>query len=73
MDIAHRFGSKVRYEREAKGLSQESLAERAKLHRTYIGAVERGQRNITLRSADKIAVALKIPLSSLVSDFKNDH
>ena len=46
--------------RKAKGLSQESLAEKANLDRTYISGVERGIRNITLKSLDKIIYALDI-------------
>lgn len=60
------FGSNVRRERESKGLSQEQLANLSGLHRTYIGAVERGQRNITLVNAQKIASALGKSLMDLV-------
>ena len=64
--ITRVFGSNVRRERESKGLSQEQLANLSGLHRTYIGAVERGQRNITLVNAQKIASALGKPLTDLV-------
>lgn len=62
MDITQLFGQNVRHFRTLKNLSQEGLAELCDLHRTYIGAVERGQRNITLINAEKIANALNQPL-----------
>ncbi len=60
------FGSRVRALRESSGLSQEKLAECAELHRTYIGMIERAEKNITLINAEKIARALNVPLSSLL-------
>ena len=62
MDITHFFGLKVRKSRNEKKLSQEELAHICELHRTYIGSIERGERNITLKNADKIAKALEKPL-----------
>ncbi len=64
-DIKRRFGIKVRQMRLEKGLSQESFADRCGLHRTYIGAVERGERNISIENIEKIAKALGVPISSL--------
>lgn len=64
------FGRKLQELRKAKNLSQEKLAEFADLHRTYIGMIERGEKNITLLNLDKIAKALKINLSNLM-DFQN--
>ncbi len=64
-DPRHEFGSRVRALRRAHGWSQEQLADRAALHRTYIGSVERGERNISLVNMEKIAAALGIPLSDL--------
>lgn len=52
------FGEKVREERKKKGLSQEQLAEKAGVHRTYIGMIERAEKNITLENIEKIAKAL---------------
>lgn len=52
------FGLQVRRLREAAGLSQEALADVAQLHRTYIGGVERGERNISLVNIVKISKAL---------------
>ncbi|WP_027156697.1 helix-turn-helix domain-containing protein [Methylobacter luteus] len=69
MSITHVFGSNLKKHRIAAGISQEKLAEICGLHRTYIGAVERGERNITLINAEKIAQALQIDLAELVTDF----
>lgn len=62
-DILKLFGDRVREIRKAQGLSQEELAERADLHNTYIGGVERGERNLSLKSIEKIAQALKTPIN----------
>lgn len=64
MTITKYFGQKVRHFRTLKNLSQEELADLCGLHRTYIGSVERGERNITLINAEKIAYALEEPLAS---------
>lgn len=58
-------GSHIRSLRKARGLSQEQLAERASLHYTLIGAVERGERNITLENLAKIAKGLRLPLREI--------
>ena len=60
------FGRNVRALREAAGLSQEALAERADLHRTYEGGVERGERNISLENIVRLAVALDVSASDLM-------
>ena len=60
------FGNRVRATREAMGLSQEGLAERAGLHWTYIGQVERGQRNLSLHNILKIASGLGVDAGELV-------
>lgn len=57
------FGQKVREERVRQGLSQEELAARAGVHRTYIGMIERAEKNITLESIEKIATALNIRIA----------
>lgn len=62
-----RFGNKVREERLKLGLSQEALAEKAGVHRTYIGMIERAEKNITLENIEKIAKALGISLKDLFS------
>ena len=58
------FGNKVRKERMKLGLSQEELAERAGVHRTYIGMIERAEKNATIESIEKIAKALKISIAN---------
>lgn len=55
----------IRLKRKDLGLSQEELADLCELHRTYIGAVERGERNITVNTLAKIAESLKIPIQNL--------
>lgn len=59
------FGDKVREIRKEKGLSQEQLAYKADLHRTYIGMIERAEKNITLTSIEKIANALDVDITKL--------
>lgn len=62
-EILIKFGNKVREERAKLGLSQEELATRAGVHRTYIGMIERAEKNITLENIEKIAKALKISIA----------
>lgn len=59
------FGKKLRELRHKANLSQEELGFRAGIHRTYIGAIERGEQNISVDNIDKLAKALKIPVSDL--------
>jgi transcriptional regulator with XRE-family HTH domain len=63
--ILKRFGQKVRAVRKMKNLSQEALADRSELDRTYIGGVERGERNISLINIEKIAKALEVDMKDL--------
>lgn len=65
------LGNAIREKRLAHSLSQEQLAEKAKLHRTYIGMVERAERNITILNLLKICQALDITLSELLN-FQGD-
>lgn len=62
-----KFGHKVREERLKQGLSQEELAARARVHRTYIGMIERAEKNITLENIEKIATALKLKINDLLT------
>ena len=63
--LAKILGRRIRNYRTGLGLSQEKLAELAGCHPTYIGQLERGEKNATLESIDKIACSLNIPLSTL--------
>lgn len=63
--IQQRFGARLRVLRKSKSLSQEALALASELDRTYIGGVERGERNISLVNIYKIASALRIPAKDL--------
>lgn len=66
--ILVKFGKKLREERLRKGISQEKLAEIAGLHRTYIGMLERAEKNITLINIYKIGKALGLNISDLFHD-----
>ncbi|MEZ5347354.1 MAG: helix-turn-helix transcriptional regulator [Pyrinomonadaceae bacterium] len=66
--ILKKFGSQIRLERLKLGLSQEDLAAKADVHRTYIGMIERGEKNITLISIEKVVKALNKTLAEI---FKN--
>ena len=68
MDICKKFGTRVRELRIAQGLSQEVLAQKAGLHRTYIGGIERGERNVSLINIEKIANVFDISMASLMGD-----
>lgn len=66
-DFGERFGSVVRKSREARGWSQERLAGRAELNRSYMGEIERATAMPSLATAAKLAQALEVPLSELIS------
>lgn len=66
------FGARVRARRKELGLSQEALADTCELHWTYIGQVERGQRNLSLHNIIRIAEALGINPGDLVSQLSLD-
>ena len=65
MSIAKIIGDRIRAYRNQKGWSQEYLAEKADVHHTYIGQLERGEKNATIESISKIAGTLGVSLSSL--------
>lgn len=64
-ELIRQIGQRIRNYRVQKGFSQERLAELSGCHPTYIGQIERGEKNATLESIEKISSALKIPLSTL--------
>lgn len=64
--LLNKFGDKVREERLKRGLSQEELAGKAGVHRTYIGMIERGEKNITLTNIKKVANALNLKIDQLL-------
>jgi transcriptional regulator with XRE-family HTH domain len=64
-DIRERFGYAVKVRREELGLTQEDLAEKASLHRTYLSDIERGTRNVSLINIEHIAKALSLAISEL--------
>jgi len=66
------FGLRVRKFRSQRGFSQEGLAEKTGIHRTYIGGIERGERNPTLLMIHRIAEALGISLAQLFADEEED-
>ena len=65
-DVSIRFGEKLRRLRTEREISQEELAARAELHRTYVSSVERGLRNVTIETIEKLALALKLPMCDLM-------
>lgn len=72
-DLAKIIGQRIRSYRTQLGLSQEKLAELAGCHPTYIGQLERGEKNATLESIDKIASSLKISLSKLFENLGGEN
>jgi transcriptional regulator with XRE-family HTH domain len=67
-DLQRTLGKNLRAFREAEGVSQEAFADVLGVHRTYMGALERGERNVSLQSVEKIAGKLKIEPLLLLSD-----
>lgn len=65
INILARFGKRIRELRLLKNISQEELGELAGLHRTYIGMIERGERNITLKNLEKIAKAFDMNIEEI--------
>ncbi len=63
-----RFAMNMRRIRKSKAFTQEQIAERAELHPNYISSVERGERNISLRNIEKIAIALGVEMAELLID-----
>ena len=70
--LSQRLGERVRVLRKRKGWSLEELAERAKMHVTYLSSIERGYRNPTLNVLAAVALALDVTFSSLVKGIEED-
>lgn len=68
MTIAAELGNRIRYYRKQMRLSQEALAELCDFHPTYIGQLERGEKNATLESISRLSQGLGIPLNKLLED-----
>lgn len=68
MDITKELGLRIRYHRKEKHITQEKLAEICSLHPTYIGQIERGEKNATVESIYRIARGLDIPISKLLEN-----
>ena len=64
------FARNLRAYRLKSALSQEALADRAKLHRTYIGSAERGERNVSIKNLERIASALDVSPADLISEIQ---
>lgn len=71
-ELIHHFGAAIRHFRDQLGWSQELLAEKADLNRSYLGEVERGRAIPSLATAGKLASALGIPLSSLLAHIEQE-
>jgi transcriptional regulator with XRE-family HTH domain len=67
-DVQERFGTAVKFRREALGLTQEDLAALAGIHRTYVSDVERGTRNLSLANIERLALALEWPMAVLFAE-----
>lgn len=72
-EILNLFGENVRKYRRLLNISQEELAHRAELHRTYIGMIERAEKNITLVNIEKIANALEVKIEDLLKHSDNGN
>jgi transcriptional regulator with XRE-family HTH domain len=70
--LARRFGELVRRLRQERGYSQEEFSFRVGLHQTYVSSVERGERNVTIQTADRIAKALGTKLSDLFGELERE-
>ena len=70
MDLRANLALNLRHIRAEQGLSQEALAELAGLHRTYVGAIERSERNVSIDNIGKLAAALRVHPSALLQDPK---
>jgi transcriptional regulator with XRE-family HTH domain len=72
-DLQKAVGRNLRRHREARGLSQEAFAELVGVHRTYMGGLERGERNLTLKSVERIAQRIGVEPLALMSEAADGH
>ena len=68
MDVGRRVGANIKRLRDEQGISQEELADRAGVHRTFISQIERAVKNPTIQSLDKVAKGLGVPLTEIVAE-----
>ena len=66
-DVRVRFGRRVRQVRHDLGLSQEAFAARVGMHRTYIGGLERGERNVSLQAIEQLATGIDLTIAELMN------
>lgn len=66
-DLQERFGSRIRQMRTKRGFSQEEFADICEIHRTFMGSIERGERNVTLNTLHRLARGLQVPMSRLLT------
>jgi transcriptional regulator with XRE-family HTH domain len=71
LNARQRFAANLKEQRLAKGLSQEDLADLCGLHRTYVGSVERGERNISIDNMERLALSLDVSLEKLIKSQKS--
>jgi transcriptional regulator with XRE-family HTH domain len=71
-DVRVQFGEALRKAREKAGISQEELCERAGVHRTFVSLIERGKRNVTLQTIEKLAKSLGCRMADLMPDAKKE-
>ena len=71
--ISQSFGAVVRERREKRGFSQEELADRAGLHRTYVSLIERGRRTASIEVVRRVAEALDTSMSKLIAETERKH
>ena len=73
MNIVEKFGQRVKEIRQTKGITQEELAIKAQLHRTYISSIELGKRNVSLLNIEKLAKALGCSMSDFFPEKEGQH
>lgn len=72
-ELSNKFGELIKQIRKEKGISQEELGFRSNVHRTYIGMIERGEKNITLENIEKIAKGLGISMKLIFEHLEKIH